>query len=233
MELSVVKKDKIAYPLQKEWNPLTQERELISKIRLGIFEKTLSSLEDLIDKIIKMEKDNLSAIKVKVMELMFILSRAVVDGGAEYDKISKINCEFAINLGVLEDIDEISVVAHQTLQAYMQSKPVRGLKGNRIVKEVKEYILKNYSKQLTLEEIAKAVHISPFYLSHLYKEVEGLSVIDYLTKVRIENAKLLLRNSDYSINEVSERLGYNDSSYFTKVFKRKEGRTPSQFRKLG
>jgi two-component system response regulator YesN len=79
--------------------------------------------------------------------------------------------------------------------------------------------------------VAQAVHISPYYLSHLFKEELGVTFIGYLTKVRIEQAKILLLETNLTIQQISYMVGYQDSSYFTKVFKKLEGRTPTQFRR--
>ena len=80
-------------------------------------------------------------------------------------------------------------------------------------------------------EIAQSVYLSPSYASRLFKKVQNMSLMEYLTRVRIEEAKRLLHNPQYLIDEIAENIGYDDASYFTKVFKRYEGVTPTQYRK--
>ncbi|GAB4269831.1 AraC family transcriptional regulator [Thermincola ferriacetica] len=212
---------------------LQKERELASKIRVGELDHVWDIFDDILMNIYRMELYNIEVIKVRVLELMLVLSRAAIDSGADYGKISEINHDFVTYIAGLKTIEGVSQFARQILQAYIESRPAKNPRGEELVQQVKEFILKNYHRRITLEDIAKSVHISQYYLSHLFKEVEGISVIEYLTKVRIEKAKILLRNPKYSIYEISEKLGFKEPSYFTRVFRSREGRTPSQFRKLG
>jgi two-component system response regulator YesN len=101
----------------------------------------------------------------------------------------------------------------------------------QVVDQATRYIREHFHKNLTLNDIAHAVYISPYYLSHIFKEQLNCTVIDYLTNVRIEEAKKLLRKKGISIVNVAERIGYSDSGYFSKVFKKSEGVTPSAFKR--
>ena len=80
-----------------------------------------------------------------------------------------------------------------------------------------------------LEDAAREVGLHPTYFSKLFKEEMGISFTDYLSKVRVEAAKLLMR-SDYSLAEISQMVGFNDQSYFTKVFKKHTGESPHRWR---
>ena len=89
-------------------------------------------------------------------------------------------------------------------------------------------IHKNYERDLSLEEVAEAVNLSPTYFSKLFKAETGENFIDYLTKHRMTAAgKLLL--SGVSVKEVSYRVGYNSPNYFSKLFKKHFGVSPSDY----
>ncbi|MDA3959720.1 MAG: AraC family transcriptional regulator [Planctomycetota bacterium] len=88
-----------------------------------------------------------------------------------------------------------------------------------------------HGTELRLEDIAREAHLSPHYLSQLFHQQTGQSPWDYLTQVRIERAKDLLRTTDRSITEIAFAVGFNDSSYFARVFKTREGQTPLKWRK--
>jgi len=92
------------------------------------------------------------------------------------------------------------------------------------------YIDANYDKPVTLSEIAKASHLSVSRLAHIFKEQMGVTIIDYLTSVRIERAKQLLLATEQNCTEVCFQVGYNNQSYFTRTFKGLVGLTPRQFR---
>lgn len=92
------------------------------------------------------------------------------------------------------------------------------------------YIKENFNNRITLNDVAKYVNLSPYYLSKLFKKELGINFIDYITYFRMEKAKELLRDSDMPIINISIELGYNEPNYFSKVFKKSFGMTPSQYR---
>jgi two-component system response regulator YesN len=92
------------------------------------------------------------------------------------------------------------------------------------------YIDANYDKPIGLTDIAKASHVSVSRLAHVFKEQMGITLIDYLTGVRIERAKQLLLATNQNCTEICFQSGFNNQSYFTRTFKRLVGSTPRQFR---
>lgn len=92
------------------------------------------------------------------------------------------------------------------------------------------YIQKNYSRDLTLDEVSREVHVSPYYFSKLFKEETGENFVEYLTKLRIGKAKHLLLQPGSSVKQACLSVGYSDPSYFSRIFKRYEGVTPTEFR---
>jgi two-component system response regulator YesN len=93
------------------------------------------------------------------------------------------------------------------------------------------YIRDNYKENLTLESVAQQVFISPFYLSHLFREELDITFLEYLTRIRIETAKQLLKDQNTTISSIAAEVGYEDPSYFSKVFKKNTGLSPNQYRK--
>ncbi|WP_191567257.1 helix-turn-helix domain-containing protein [Metabacillus idriensis] len=96
---------------------------------------------------------------------------------------------------------------------------------------VSDYIRDNFQKDLSLDDIASSVHLSPYYLIRIFKEKEGLSPIQYLIKIRLEEAKRLLTTNDQSIQEIANYVGYSNPNYFNIVFKKFTGYSPGKFRK--
>lgn len=93
------------------------------------------------------------------------------------------------------------------------------------------YINQNYNKINSIEEISETFYISKFYLCHLFKEVTGLTLIQYLNKIKIQNACNMLVNTKLSISEIGTACGFHSSMYFCKIFKQELSATPSEFRR--
>lgn len=84
---------------------------------------------------------------------------------------------------------------------------------------------------MSLSVLAEEFHLNPQYISQLFKNEIGVNFLSYLTNIRMENAKKLLLSTSLSIAEVADRSGFGDYRVFTKVFKKSEGITPSQYRR--
>ncbi|RRJ63829.1 response regulator [Paenibacillus oralis] len=103
---------------------------------------------------------------------------------------------------------------------------------NQIVESAKEYIEQNYSqKGLTIHEVAKKNHVSPNYLSYLFKKNTGYNLWEYVIKLRMEESKTLILNTDLRRYEIAERVGYESPEHFSKIFKKYFGVSPSELKK--
>lgn len=100
------------------------------------------------------------------------------------------------------------------------------------IRMAKQYVQDNYSQQVTLEDVAEAINLSPAYLSTMFKKEMGLGFSDFLIACRIEAAKQLLKTTALPISEVAVQVGYADSKYFSKTFNKVVGLKPSVYRKL-
>ena len=100
---------------------------------------------------------------------------------------------------------------------------------HKAVEKAKNYIEKHYNQDITLQEVANVVDMNPNYFSLLFKEEIGLTYIKYLTKYRMEQAKIMLKEGR-KISEVSEEVGYLTYRHFSEVFKKYTGMTPRQFK---
>lgn len=91
------------------------------------------------------------------------------------------------------------------------------------------YISAHYSEDISIETIASELYISSSHLMHIFKESMGKTINECITEYRMQAAQLMLRNSNYKISEISKRCGYRNEKYFTRVFKRYTGMTPSEY----
>ncbi|WP_237698927.1 helix-turn-helix transcriptional regulator [Caldicellulosiruptor obsidiansis] len=101
---------------------------------------------------------------------------------------------------------------------------------NLIVKAAINFIEKNYNKNITLESIAKEVYVTPAYLSILFKRELKINFVDYLHKIRIQKAQELLKNQNLKTYQVANMVGFSNEKYFSQLFKKYTGLTPTQYR---
>ena len=100
-----------------------------------------------------------------------------------------------------------------------------------VIQEAKEYITKNFNREIGLNEISEKFFINPYYFSQLFKKKTGETYQNYLIGLRVERAKKLLTETDLKIYEVCEKVGYSDANHFNKVFERFVGMRPSEYKK--
>lgn len=111
----------------------------------------------------------------------------------------------------------------------VKEKPV--VKKERVITGITKYMQEHLSEDVSLHILSEEFHLNSQYISQLFKNEIGLNFPTYLTNIRMEHAKKLLLSTSLSIAEVSEQSGYGDYRVFTKVFKKSEGITPSQYRR--
>jgi YesN/AraC family two-component response regulator len=124
--------------------------------------------------------------------------------------------DFAISIGML--LQQLSSCAQETPY-------------DKRINHILKYINTNFAEISSIDQIAEHLHISKHYLCRLFKDSMGITLIDYLNTVRIKTACTYLETSDKDILEISELCGYNSSAYFSNVFKKVRGISPSQYRK--
>ncbi len=212
--------------------PFEMEKELLSKVKAGDIEAAKEILNQLLGYVFFSRGRNLENINARAVELTSLLSRAAIEGGAPTDAILKINNEFLKNISSIKNIDELCMKLSEIVEVFSDSMFTAANKSNRdIMKKAVSYISANYyNHDLTLRDVADTVHLNPTYFSALFKESCGSSFKEYLNMVRIEASKQLLSNTDYSIIDIAIATGFEDQSYFSKVFKRYTGFTPKKYR---
>ncbi|PEE73423.1 hypothetical protein COM81_28730 [Priestia megaterium] len=99
------------------------------------------------------------------------------------------------------------------------------------VSEIVRYINNHYMDLLTLHSLSKQFHISPYYLSRIYKKGTGFSFVEYLNQVRINEAQKLLKTTSLSVTSIAEKVGYENPTHFGRVFKKVTGISPLKYRK--
>lgn len=134
----------------------------------------------------------------------------------------------------LEKFDNVDALRRELIRYFEQlSEKIRiqtsGF-NNAIIEKAKQLIEQNFTRELTLQTLAGELAIHPVWLSHLFKKETGQNFSDYVTELRVGRAKELLRESSLKIYEIAASIGYQDLQHFGKLFKRRTGMTPKEYR---
>lgn len=224
MYKNFTKKEGTTYPYEKE-------KDLITKVKTGNAKEAKSILNDLLGYVLFSEGNNLDVVKSRAIELSSLLSRAAIEGGAATDTILKINNMFLKSAQQINSLEELCYKLQELVEVFTESMfNYTPTKNNEIIKKAMSYISDNFASNITLDDVARHVHLNPAYFSTIFKQSCGSSFKEYLNMVRIEESKRLLANTDYSVVDIAVATGFMDQSYFSKVFKKYTGLTPKQYR---
>jgi len=218
--------------LGTEWEyPLESERELMGKVKIGDRTGAKGILNSILGTILFHNPGDLGVLKARLLELLSVLSRSAVEGGVDIDVMLRKNLTFVNKVMQINDQGDlcawISTALNEFIELVYSSQDAKKVTQ---IRPAINYIDANYDKPIGLADIAKASYMSVSRLAHVFKEQMGITLIDYLTSVRIERAKQLLLATTQNCTEICFEVGYNNQSYFTRTFKRLVGMTPRQFR---
>ncbi len=212
--------------------PVELEKELIACVQMGDKNGAKKIINRFLNEIFSFASGDLEIIKAKLYEFSAFLSRSAVEAGAPIASLTEIvkkssrlvldNIDFQdLCASTIEILDNFIDVVYES-----RSKRVSSTHLSKAIR----YLQVHYGEEIDLETLAKNVFVSSCYLSHLFRNEMGTTFSDYLTRIRLENAKRLLLDGE-SVEQVSERVGYNDSNYFIKIFKKYVGVTPAKYRR--
>jgi two-component system response regulator YesN len=218
--------------LGAQWQyPLESERALLQKVKIGDRTGAKEILNSILGTILFKDIGDLGILKVRLLELLSVLSRSAVEGGVDVGTMLEKNLAYVnkvMQIDTQEDLCAwISTALNEFIELVYSSQDARKVTQ---IRPAIDYIRAHYDKPITLAEIARASHLSASRLAHLFKEQMGVTLIDYMTEARIGRAKELLLGTDQSCTEICFQAGYNNQSYFTRTFKALVGMTPRQFR---
>jgi len=211
--------------------PYDKEKELIHKVKLGDGRAANAILNDLLGYVLFSEGNSLEIVKTRAIELCSLLSRTAIEGGAPTDNILKLNNQFLKSIQLIDSMDTLCYHLQEIVETFSESLfNYIPSKNSELIRKAMIYISTHFNESLSLEDVAMHVHLHPSYFSKMFKSSIGSSFKEYLNMVRIEESKRLLANTDFSIIDIAIAIGFEDQSYFSKVFKKYTGLTPKQFR---
>ena len=210
--------------------PYQDERTVLDKVRSGDKKQAKEALSKLLGAIF-VSQASIETVKACVLELLIVLSRAAVEGGANLDQLTLLNFNSINLLMGCSSKEQVEKWMLESLDRVMDNMFENRNSANiRVINKACEYIAENCHRNISLDEVAQTVHLSRFYFSRLFKQERGCNFVDYISKVRIDRAKQLLKNTDYNGVRIAAEVGYQDASYFSRVFRQATDMTPNQYR---
>ena len=170
-------------------------------------------------------------IKTKMTIMNTLMRKAIERGKVHPYYIDKISSRYAAQIESMTDLNDPSMIWDMVHQycAYVQRYSVKDY--TPLVQKVINHINLNLAEPMSLKSLAAMCFISPSYLSSLFKQDTGTTIVDYINTQRVDRAAVLLATTDRSIAAVAAAVGILDVNYFTKIFKKQLGTTPTQYRR--
>lgn len=227
----VVHINDISHRQSKEGDyPEELEKQYIQRAIKQDLAGTLESVENLFAWMSDHSGGKREEMQIKVLELLIRLQQEASAKGGNVCGIWN-RGHYLQELQRITEPDELKTwFWEETRETCRNMETAREKQSESVMEKAKAYIRKNYRKDLTLDEVSRVVDISPYYFSKLFKQETGENFIEYLTKIRIKNAEELLKDPGYSIKEICALSGYGDPNYFSRIFKKYKGVTPSEYR---
>lgn len=208
-----------------------RESELFNSICAGDWERLTRTI-DLMWKNIRKSTLGEELQKASALELLVILYRAVVTSTDTTQPMAVLSLNNIKNLMDSNNIDQLGrtfyEAVNEIIDVIKEKKDVMA----SIVKKTQNYINANYSSEISLEDAARHVHVSPCYLSRIFSKEVGLPFKKYLINTKLNYAKKLLLSTYKPVSEIASDVGYHDTSYFCRVFKQNQGLSPNEYRAI-
>ena len=209
--------------------PFNEEKNLCERIVKGQLEESATSAKKLLAWV-EANCESINRIHEKLFEIVVIITRTA----AVFEHIdSKFlnTARYWDEIRSIQSVNEMHTYMYRVIREIVSGiNNVRNLNMNDKISHAAEFIKNNYDKDISLEDVAKAVSLSPYYFSKLFKTVTGENFIDYLTRYRMSLAESLLKEGCSNIKEICYKTGYNDPNYFSKLFKKYYNMNPSEYK---
>ncbi len=210
--------------------PIEAEKQLFKNIQEGNLNKSVYYARYFFNWMLENYSENVMDIKLKVLEFVLQAEHIGYESGGMLYRFT-VRSQYLQNVIEMQDYEQLGNWFETKI-----SEVCRNISSKKeestidIIEKAQNYIAENYQKDIVLDDVSKQLQISPYYFSKLFKKKVGKNFIEYLTNIRIEKAKELLRNSTKSMKEICMEVGYSDSNYFSRTFKKNVGVSPTEYK---
>ena len=214
-----------------EQYPIEKEAELMHLISLGDKSGARSTLNEILGHVFFSGSSDFQVVKARVLELIVMLSRAALKGGASTEEIFGLNYKFLNEIHSFRRTEQLATWLAKIMSRFSDCVfDLRDVKHVDVIYKALEYIKKNYMNKISLAEVAHVSNISASYFSKIFKEEMGTNFNNYLNEIRVNMSKRLLVDESIPLVDVAFLSGFEDQSYYSKVFKKITGVSPGKYR---
>jgi len=211
--------------------PMDVEHAMIAAIAQGDKPTASALLNEILGHIFFFSSDP-NSIQTRITELLVVISRAAIGGGASAATIFDINHRYMQELKQLRSQEDVAQWLARVLNRFTDLVfDLMDSKHKNVIRKAVGYMNANCARNLTLAEVADHVGYSHSHFSKVFKDEMGCGFRAYLNQIRVEKSKALLLAGNASIAEICDMCGFEDQSYHCKVFKKLVGVTPDKYRK--
>ena len=194
--------------------PLDKERELLRLISQGDKTGSQKVLNEILGYVFFSSAGKIDVVKARVLELVVLLSRAAMEGGAEAEQIFGLNYNYLNQVHKFKTIEDISYWLSRIMMRFTDLVfNLQDVKHVDVIYKAIDYIKRNYMKKISLKEVADQVLLSPSYFSKLFKDEMSCNFNHFLNQVRIERSKTVLLDNTVPLVDVAFLMGFEDQSY--------------------
>lgn len=210
--------------------PVDTEKRMFELVEKGDYVGAGNAAGQYFDWMSENFSDSIMDIRLKVLEFVLYAERLLyVKGGNTYEFKSRTDYLPAV-MGMDDLSDMKTWFLNKIIEVTQKVENNRSEKSESLIEKAESFINRNYMKDLSLDDISRYCNISSYYFSKLFKQETGENYVEYLSRVRIENAKKMLSDSEASIKEISYSVGFSDPNYFSRAFKKYEGVSPTEYK---
>jgi len=211
------------------------ERRLMANLRRGDKIEAGKILNNLLDVYYRKVKCNIPAFRLTALELAVLLSRAASYlNGINDNTVLETNNRYLNKIKESSDFKEITEILSSFMEIISANFfSFHGVRHFPALRKAERFIWENYTRKLSLKEIAEASGLSAPYFSAIFKEEMGENLSNYLNRLRVEKAATMLTATNLPISEIAKICGFEDQSWFSKIFKNNTGFTPGKYRDQG
>jgi AraC-like DNA-binding protein/ligand-binding sensor protein len=211
--------------------PMDKERQLLAAIRRGDNETGRKILNELLAVLLFSNPDHFKFIQFRAIELVVLLSRANVMPGNSEEVVLETNNYYLGQIQEAKNIEELTDVLHSIVERMAGDIfSFQGVHHAAALRKAERYIWDHYTRRISLQEIAEISGLSAPYFSTIFKEEMGENLSSYLNRLRVEKAGHLLTETDLSLSDIAGSCGFEDQSWFSKIFKSYTGISPGKYR---
>ena len=212
--------------------PFKKEEKLLEAFRQKDITLAKQLLNEIFAVLIHKNSSAFSYIKSRALELAFLLSSASLSLSFTVKNMLEHNSRNVPLIQKTKNIKELNDVMHCLLDDLSkEAHSFQGIIHVAAFKKAEEYIMENFTRKITLAEIARISGFSISYFSTIFKEEKGENFSNYLNRLRVEKAAELLTGTKFSLSYIAKFCGFEDQSWFSKTFKAFTGKSPGQFRR--